>query len=146
MDKQDEWILYIYYAWGIVDFPSYPPKRSIGCSTLQVGSVIGTDTKHTLAPSGLFLTQKQISYILAPFFKRVSAKPSCLKVSIDFGCSPSALPVEVLSVRSSTIVVLIPNRTKFDLSPKINQKPLPRDILHTYASIRPAGPAPTIIT
>ena len=63
-----------------------------------------------------------------PRWRSGSARRICFKVSIDFGCRPSALPVDVLSALSSRTVVLMPKRTKL------------------AASISPAGPAPTTTT
>jgi hypothetical protein len=60
-------------------------------------------------------TQKQISYTLAPLRNKSSPSRSCRSVSIVFGCKPSALPVAVLSGRSSRTLDLIPYRASVDL-------------------------------
>jgi len=64
---------------------------------------------------GMEQTQKQISYTLAPCRNKSSPSRSCRSVSIVFGCKPSALPVAVLSGRSSSTLDLIPYRASVAL-------------------------------
>lgn len=93
--------------------------------------------------------QMQMSYTLVLTRMSSSASRSIRKVSIVFGCRPSARPVLVWSGRSSMIVDIIPNRARLSLVYVLESA------LHarcgqvkkqTHASINPAGPAPTMQT
>jgi hypothetical protein len=57
-----------------------------------------------------------MSYTLVPTLMRLSAKRSIRKVSMVFGCRPSARPVLVWSGRSSIIFDATPKRARFSLS------------------------------
>jgi len=151
MYQENERILYINNSWWIVDLTSYPTQWLSRCSILSFNE---QNRSCKYAPKkqmkGFLHTQKQMSYILAPFCRSGPANPNCLNVSIVFGCSPSALPVDVLSGRSSRIVVLIPYRTRFDLVLPVNKMPQNWPFwpfcVKTHANIRPAGPAPITVT
>jgi hypothetical protein len=58
-----------------------------------------------------------MSYTLTPLRNNSSPSRSCRSVSIVFGCKPSALPVAVLSARSSNTIDLIPYRASVELHP-----------------------------
>lgn len=84
---------------------------------------------------------RRMSWTLTPFWRSWSARRICFRVSIVFGCSVSARPVIVRSGLLSTMTTLMPNRTRFDLRRSARTRRPP-----TYASIKPAGPAPTMAT
>jgi hypothetical protein len=88
-----------------------------------------------------------MSYTFTPLRNRSSPSLSCRSVSMVLGCKPSALPVAVLLARSSRTVVLMPYRANVELCSICQLIVLLKSCPGlTYASIKPAGPAPAITT